>query len=394
MRLCFVHPSASASITLPSSAVTAQTPHKQRTALRHTDPFPTAASPPAGTRLSSPRTPPSLLPAGPAAAWCHCLSLTTIPRCHLLPACLLPGQPGARLCLFILQAGGGREGPAAALSPAVTPGLSPARGRTDPADSRTVTRPGLGLPPRASHTAERSRSPRAPRLLPPAFPPQPCQPRSPQPHNAGIWGHGARPRPRLTEGHLASFAQLGVMRLLHLLVGQDLLQGPGQEHVFRLLPFIHGRDRAGGGQGWGGQWERGTGRSRRRRAVRGRGRGRAPRRKGRGVPTPARRGGRLGWARAATNPRGGGRTKPAPRCPLRHPRPVALRAQSPRRPRPAPASISSGGSDRGSGCSNNLPSPCWKEATSGPRPHGCRAGGSSGGAPTPGAGGRPVGVGG
>lgn len=45
------------------------------------------------------------------------------------------------------------------------------------------------------------------------------------------------------------------MRLLHLLVGQDLLQGPGQKHVFRLLPFIHGRDRAvrGGGGGWSGE---------------------------------------------------------------------------------------------------------------------------------------------
>lgn len=168
------------------------------------------------------------------------------------------------------------------------------------------------------------------------------------------------------------------MRLLHLLVGQDLLQGPGQEHVFRLLPFIHGRDRAGGGQGWGGQRERGAGRSRRRRTARSRGRGRAARKKGRGVPTPARRGGRLGWARAAANPRGGGRTKPAPLWPLRHPRPVAVRAQSPRRPRPAPASISSDGSGGGSGCSDNLPSPCWKEATSEPRPHGSRAGGSGG----------------
>lgn len=36
--------------------------------------------------------------------------------------------------------------------------------------------------------------------------------------------------------------------------------------------------------------------------------------------------------------------------------------QSPSRPRPAPASISTGGGGR----SNNLPSPCWKEATSGP----------------------------
>ncbi|XP_037985044.1 class E basic helix-loop-helix protein 22-like [Motacilla alba alba] len=38
--------------------------------------------------------------------------------------------------------------------------------------------------------------------------------------------------------------------------------------------------------------------------------------------------------------------------------------QSPSRPRPAPASISTGGGGR----SNNLPSPCWKEATSGPQP--------------------------
>lgn len=146
------------------SAATAQTSHKQSTALRHSDPFPTAASPPAGTRLSSPRTPPSLLPAGPAAAWCHCLSLATILRCHLLPPCLLPGQPGTRLCLFILRAGGGgREKPAAARSPAVTPGLS--------ADSRAVTRPGLGLPPQASHTAERSRSPEPHACSPPSLSP-------------------------------------------------------------------------------------------------------------------------------------------------------------------------------------------------------------------------------
>lgn len=38
--------------------------------------------------------------------------------------------------------------------------------------------------------------------------------------------------------------------------------------------------------------------------------------------------------------------------------------QSPSRPRSAPASISTGGGGR----SNNLPSPCWKEATSGPQP--------------------------
>lgn len=37
------------------------------------------------------------------------------------------------------------------------------------------------------------------------------------------------------------------MRLLHFLVGQNLLQGPGQEHVLRLLPLIHGRREGGGG---------------------------------------------------------------------------------------------------------------------------------------------------
>lgn len=37
------------------------------------------------------------------------------------------------------------------------------------------------------------------------------------------------------------------MRLLHFLVGQNLLQGPGQEHVLRLLPLIHGRREEGGG---------------------------------------------------------------------------------------------------------------------------------------------------
>lgn len=37
------------------------------------------------------------------------------------------------------------------------------------------------------------------------------------------------------------------MRLLHFLVGQNLLQGPGQEHVLRLLPLIHGRGEGGGG---------------------------------------------------------------------------------------------------------------------------------------------------
>ncbi|XP_071593835.1 collagen, type I, alpha 1b-like [Heliangelus exortis] len=59
------------------------------------------------------------------------------------------------------------------------------------------------------------------------------------------------------------------------------------------------------------------------------------------------------------------------------------RGQSPSRPRPAPASISSGssgGSSGGGGSSNsnNLPSPCWKEATSGPRAHRCEARGSGG----------------
>lgn len=50
----------------------------------------------------------------------------------------------------------------------------------------------------------------------------------------------------LTERHLARLAQLGVMRLLHFLVGQDLLQRPRQEHVLGLLALIHGRGDGGG----------------------------------------------------------------------------------------------------------------------------------------------------
>lgn len=134
------------------------------------------------------------------------------------------------------------------------------------------------------------------------------------------------------------------MRLLHLLVGQDLLQGPGQEHVFRLLPFIHERNQAGrggGGVGWGresgapaapaagglrgpGAGGEATGPSRGRRG------GRAPaegQREGRGVPTPARRlPARGGWdgprrRRQPTPAAEGGRSlllpSPTPPAPLR-----------------------------------------------------------------------------
>lgn len=91
------------------------------------------------------------------------------------------------------------------------------------------------------------------------------------------------------------------MRLLHLLVGQDLLQGPGQEHVLRLLPFIHGRDGAGRGEeeGRGGKGARGTGRCRRGTAARGR-----VRRRGR-AEGGAGKGSLGGRAAASRRPLGG-----------------------------------------------------------------------------------------
>lgn len=46
-------------------------------------------------------------------------------------------------------------------------------------------------------------------------------------------------RQTLTQRHLAGFAQLRVMRLLHLLVGQDLLQSAREEHVLGLLALVH-----------------------------------------------------------------------------------------------------------------------------------------------------------
>lgn len=44
---------------------------------------------------------------------------------------------------------------------------------------------------------------------------------------------------QLTECHFTGFAQLGVMSLLHLLVGQDLFQSSCQEHVFCLFALKH-----------------------------------------------------------------------------------------------------------------------------------------------------------
>lgn len=44
---------------------------------------------------------------------------------------------------------------------------------------------------------------------------------------------------QLTQSDLTGFAQLRVMRLLHLLVGQDLFQSSCQEHVFRLFALKH-----------------------------------------------------------------------------------------------------------------------------------------------------------
>lgn len=42
---------------------------------------------------------------------------------------------------------------------------------------------------------------------------------------------------RLTEGHLTGFAQLAVLAPLHLLVGEYLLQRPGQEHALGFAVF-------------------------------------------------------------------------------------------------------------------------------------------------------------
>lgn len=64
------------------------------------------------------------------------------------------------------------------------------------------------------------------------------------------------------------------MCLLHFLVGQNLLQGPSQEHVLRLLALIHGRggggEEGGGGGGGGspGGWRGGGGGGRGERKAR------------------------------------------------------------------------------------------------------------------------------
>lgn len=44
---------------------------------------------------------------------------------------------------------------------------------------------------------------------------------------------------QLTKCHLAGFAQLRMVSLLHLLVGQDLFQSSCEEHVFRLSALKH-----------------------------------------------------------------------------------------------------------------------------------------------------------
>lgn len=42
-----------------------------------------------------------------------------------------------------------------------------------------------------------------------------------------------------TQCHLAGFAQLRMVSLFHLLVGQDLFQSSCEEHVFRLFALKH-----------------------------------------------------------------------------------------------------------------------------------------------------------
>ena len=58
---------------------------------------------------------------------------------------------------------------------------------------------------------------------------------------------------QLTECHLAGFAQLWVVSLFHLLVGQDLFQSSCQEHVFRLFALKHVAPEFGARCAWS-QW--------------------------------------------------------------------------------------------------------------------------------------------
>lgn len=64
-------------------------------------------------------------------------------------------------------------------------------------------------------------------------------------------GRGGSP----TERHLAGPAQLGVLGPLRLLVGEDLLQGPGHEHALGLA-LLHGTSPAGAGSPAGWRHER------------------------------------------------------------------------------------------------------------------------------------------
>lgn len=68
------------------------------------------------------------------------------------------------------------------------------------------------------------------------------------------WGpsrdHGDAKTAELTQCHLAGFAQLRVVSLLHLLVGQDLFQSSCEEHVFRLFALIHVAPESGARCAW------------------------------------------------------------------------------------------------------------------------------------------------